>query len=195
VCPWPSYVMAAAAHGVEILLERIPEADGSYRLAKFEPPPSDFADAGMTDAALEQMARVYSWAQATAERRPGSCSTTMGCLARRPHGGYRQPDVAAFFAMSTSGRATMASVETRPTRRNGREVKVYDVRFRDPTDASGRRRSVRRATPIGSRPPSRPTSCEGSTSTTVTGRRLRSMPGPGQRPVRTAPRRPDASQA
>ena len=31
----------------------------------------------------------------------------------------------------------MASVDVRPTRRNGREVKVYDVRFRDP---AGRQR-------------------------------------------------------
>ncbi len=64
-------VFAAERASTEILLERIPAADGSYALAKFSPPPRDFAKAGMTDEALEQMARVYAWAQATGRKATG----------------------------------------------------------------------------------------------------------------------------
>ncbi|MDP9458992.1 MAG: hypothetical protein M3Q22_01655 [Actinomycetota bacterium] len=69
--PVAEYVMCAAAAGLEILLERIPQEDGSHRLAKFQPPPTDFADHGMTDDALEQVARVYAWAQATGRKATG----------------------------------------------------------------------------------------------------------------------------
>jgi hypothetical protein len=69
--PVAEYVMAAAAYGSEILLERVPESDDSYRLVKFEPPRSDFAAGGMTDEALEQMARVYSGAKATGQKATG----------------------------------------------------------------------------------------------------------------------------
>lgn len=69
--PVAEYVMAAAAYGAEILLERIPAEDGSYRLAQFAPPPPGFADAGMTDEALEQVARLYAWAQATGRKATG----------------------------------------------------------------------------------------------------------------------------
>ncbi|MDP9459585.1 MAG: hypothetical protein M3Q22_04780 [Actinomycetota bacterium] len=69
--PVAEYVMGAARYGREILLERIPEADGTYRLAEFEPPPRDFAEGGMTDEALEQVARLYAWAQATGRKATG----------------------------------------------------------------------------------------------------------------------------
>src|SRR5687767_2596703 len=44
--PVADYVMGAARFGREILLERIPQSDGTYRLAEFEPPPPNFAQAG-----------------------------------------------------------------------------------------------------------------------------------------------------
>ncbi len=69
--PVAEYVVSAAEHGVEILFERIPQPDGSYELAKFSPPARDFADAGMTEEALEQVARTYAWAQATGRKATG----------------------------------------------------------------------------------------------------------------------------
>ncbi len=68
--PVSEYVMTAAAYGREILLERIPDGEG-YRLSEFEPPPTDFASQGMTDDALEQVARVYAWAQSTGRKATG----------------------------------------------------------------------------------------------------------------------------
>ena len=69
--PVAEYVLTAAAHGDEILLERIPQPDGSYRPARFEAPPGDFAEGGMTAEALEQVARLYAWAQATGQKATG----------------------------------------------------------------------------------------------------------------------------
>jgi hypothetical protein len=69
--PVAEYVMFAAEAGHEILLERIVDSDGSERLVKFDPPPADFAEHGMTDDALEQVARVYAWAQATGRKATG----------------------------------------------------------------------------------------------------------------------------
>jgi hypothetical protein len=69
--PVAEYVATAAAYGTEILLERIPESDGSHRLAQFAPPPRDFLAAGMSDQALEQVARIYAWAQATGRKATG----------------------------------------------------------------------------------------------------------------------------
>jgi hypothetical protein len=63
--------MAAADRGVELLLERLPQPDGSYEVARFKPPPRDFADDGMTDGALEQVARLFAWAQATGQKATG----------------------------------------------------------------------------------------------------------------------------
>lgn len=69
--PVAEYVMGAARYGREILLERIPDSGGTYRLAEFKPPPPDFARDGMTDDALEQVARLYAWAQATGRKATG----------------------------------------------------------------------------------------------------------------------------
>ncbi|WP_344689535.1 hypothetical protein [Blastococcus jejuensis] len=69
--PVAEYVMLAARYGREILLERIPRSDGTYRLAEFKSPPANFAKDGMTDEALEQVARLYAWAQATGRKATG----------------------------------------------------------------------------------------------------------------------------
>ncbi|WP_448613343.1 hypothetical protein [Modestobacter sp. URMC 112] len=69
--PVAEYVMGAARFGREILLERIQNDDGTYRVVEFDPPAPDFARDGMTDEALEQVARIYAWAQATGRKATG----------------------------------------------------------------------------------------------------------------------------
>ncbi len=69
--PVAEYVVRTAEHATETLLERIPQPDGSYQLAKFSPPAQDFTEGGMTDEALEQVARIYAWAQATGRKATG----------------------------------------------------------------------------------------------------------------------------
>lgn len=63
--PVAEYVMAAELVGHGILRERSRQPDGSYLEKPFEPPPPNFADNGMTDEALEQVARIFAMSQAT----------------------------------------------------------------------------------------------------------------------------------
>lgn len=50
------------------LVHEVRTAAGGFELVPFEPPPSDFAAAGMTDEALREITRLYVWAAATGER-------------------------------------------------------------------------------------------------------------------------------
>src|SRR4051794_11256766 len=69
--PVAEYVVGAIYAGFGILRERITQPDGSYLETDFEPPPRNFADEGMTDEALEQVARIYAMAQATGRKATG----------------------------------------------------------------------------------------------------------------------------
>ena len=45
--------------------------DRNTQLVPYAPPPADFAAGGMTDETLEQVSRVYAWAQASGNRASG----------------------------------------------------------------------------------------------------------------------------
>lgn len=69
--PVAEYVMGAVAVNGWLLHERISQPDGSHVYTQFKPPPRNFAEAGMTDEALEQVARIYVFAQATGRKATG----------------------------------------------------------------------------------------------------------------------------
>lgn len=69
--PVAEYVVAAAIYGAGILRERIRQPDGSHREVPFKAPPQDFTAQGMTDEALEHVARIYAMAQATGRKATG----------------------------------------------------------------------------------------------------------------------------
>src|SRR4051794_40925981 len=69
--PVAGYVEMAALD-VGVLQEVVWDDQGEFiHFAPWEPPPADFASHGMTDEALEQIARFYAAAQATGSRPSG----------------------------------------------------------------------------------------------------------------------------
>ena len=78
--PVASYV-ATAALRLDLLREVEPNpagGAGEVVLRPYAPPPPDFASHGMTDEALEQVSRVYAWAQASGQRATGVLVTDFG---------------------------------------------------------------------------------------------------------------------
>jgi hypothetical protein len=61
--PIGRYLQMAVATGLTVL-EVSPDGGSAY---PFVPPPPDFAAAGMTDAVLREVARLYNWALATGD--------------------------------------------------------------------------------------------------------------------------------
>lgn len=69
--PVAEYAAAAAQSTRGILRERVMREDGSIGEAPFKLPEQDFAQEGMTDQALEQVARIYAMAQALGQKPTG----------------------------------------------------------------------------------------------------------------------------
>jgi hypothetical protein len=75
--PVGSYVERIALKG-SVLQERARLNANVDELVDFQPPPADFTENGMTDEALEQIARVYAAAQATGRKPSGVLLTEYG---------------------------------------------------------------------------------------------------------------------
>ncbi len=70
--PVAEYAAGAALNSVGILMERVPVGHGEFREVPFTfPEIKDFAKDGMTDEALEQVARIYAMAQASGLKATG----------------------------------------------------------------------------------------------------------------------------
>lgn len=69
--PVAEYAANAALLTRGILRERVRQPDGSVEEARFELPDPSFAKGGMTDEALEQVARIYAMAQAMGQKPTG----------------------------------------------------------------------------------------------------------------------------
>ncbi len=69
--PVAEYAATAALSGFGILMERVPQGDGDFLEVPFQYPDPSFARGGMTDDALEQVARVYAMAQASGQKATG----------------------------------------------------------------------------------------------------------------------------
>lgn len=69
--PVAEYAATAALSTRGILRERVKRADGSVGEARFKLPDPNFAKDGMTDEALEQVARIYAMAQAMGQKPTG----------------------------------------------------------------------------------------------------------------------------
>jgi hypothetical protein len=60
--PVGRYLREAASSGLTVM-----EVESAGRYHPFEPPPANFADGGMTDDVLREVARLYHWALATGD--------------------------------------------------------------------------------------------------------------------------------